>query len=83
MSLSVNCDDTPIGFGGYDRPPELIENADEIAARFRENPRPLLVCAYCDSKLRTRDSTEAFQWFGPGGHVCAGEGVPIDQWLAA
>jgi hypothetical protein len=81
MSLSVNSDDTPIGLGGYDRPPERIENVDEIEARFRENLRPLLVCSYCGSRLQTQDSTVARSWFKS--HACEGEGVDIEEWLAA
>ena len=80
-SISVNSDDTPIGLGGYDRPPEIIENIDEIAARFRENARPQLVCAYCEDTIRTRDMTEAIRWFHD--HTCGGEGVSIEEWLAS
>lgn len=77
-SLTPNSNETPLGLGGYDRPPERCENADEVLARFSEVQRPLVVCAYCDQSIRTRKPDEALAWFQT--HPCSGEGVDPVEW---
>ena len=81
LSLSVNSKETPLGLGGYDRPLERCENADEVIARYREVGRPTIYCAYCDDSITVRNVADALSWFRL--HECAGEGTSIEDWQAA
>jgi hypothetical protein len=73
MSLSANSRETPLGLGGYDRPREVVENGDEIVARYRESRRPVLECAYCGERIKdTLRLDDALRWFRT--HACEGEG---------
>lgn len=82
LSLSVNSQETPLGLGGYERPLERCENADEIISRYGEKKQPTIFCAYCDQSIRTRNVSDALAWFRI--HKCSGEGeVLVGAFLAA
>lgn len=49
--------------GGLDRPAAIVENTEEVLARFREKKRPLLRCGYCLSAIQTQSKDEALKWF--------------------
>lgn len=51
------------------RPPETVENEDEIRLLFAANKRPVLVCGYCHQSYRTRKLEWALKWYS-GGHRC-------------
>jgi hypothetical protein len=66
-----------VGFGGFDRPPHIVESVNEVEARYDEGKRqPLLVCAYCDARERLFKRQDAVRWFLT--HSCSGEGAVVD-----
>jgi hypothetical protein len=67
--------------GGFDRPAHIVENADEILARFFDKDRPLIECAYCNESTRSASLSTALAWFRT--HKCSGEGEVVDTWHAA
>ena len=81
LSLSVNSKETPLGLGGYERPLERCENADEIIRRYSEVKQPTIYCAYCDNSIQVRALSDALAWFRT--HECSGEGEVVTTWHAA
>jgi hypothetical protein len=73
------------------RPPSIIERDADIDWLFDKGrtlpAQKLIVCGFCGQSKVVRTAKGARQWLFEkperGGHLCAGEGVPIDDWLAA
>jgi hypothetical protein len=65
------------------RPPNVVETVNDVewAVAHRDGSQIRLVCCFCGEDHAARTVDEGQRWFRT--HPCQGEGVPIEQWLAA
>jgi hypothetical protein len=65
------------------RPANVIETIEDVdwALRHSDAKQTRLVCRFCGDDRAVRTTDEGQRWFRT--HACEGEGVDIEQWLAA